>query len=1068
MWAGWAAAGLTLVPLGWAVGQERADEVRVDFATEIRPLLSDRCYKCHGPDEATREANLRLDLGVGLTTQVAESSDKVILAAGDPAQSELFLRLQADDDQRMPPLDSGLALSAEEIAKIERWIQQGAAWDRHWSFVPLPAQVAVPATEAGAQWVRNPIDAFIDRDLVRQGLQPAPPAPPHALLRRLYLDLIGIPPTPEEVQQWLAYPESQRWEAVVDHLLGRPEYGQRMATEWLDVARYSDTYGYQVDRERFVWPWRDWVVQAFNDNLPFDRFGTLQIAGDLLPNATFDEILPTTFGRLHPQEVEGGSVEEEYRMKYISDRTETYGMAFLGMTLECCRCHHHKYDPISQEDYYRLTAYFDNIDEAGLYSYFTDSVPTPTAWIPDGAAEQEAERLRQQIQQKEQQIAAGVAQIRSQQPWRDRQGTDHAAADAWPGQLAHLTYGPTTQWPAQSENRLVPFAVTGSAEPEAARMAVELSGDEAVNLDVGNFRRWQPFSLSLWLWAPRPMSRAVVLHRSRAWTDAGSRGYELLIEDGRLKFSLIHFWPGNAVSVRAAVPLEIQQWVPVTVTYDGSSRAGGLRIFLNGQAVEVDVVRDGLTKQITGGGGDHIAIGERFRDQGFTGGRVAEVRVFDRQLSSLEAGQLARPDFNVAALGEVRRRGWAEQSAGDGDATESTWPADHLTDEPLAEDWVLNFSADYANLRGELRSLREQLGNVLDRRREIMVMQELPTPRPTYLRERGDYDAPAQLLTPGVPEAIMPWSADYPDNRLGLARWTFDRRNPLTARVAVNRWWQLMFGEGLVRTPEDFGNQGQRPTHADLLDYLAVELIESGWDVKRLLRTMVLSATYQQSVVPDPLAEELDPENRGWSRASAHRWPAETLRDQALAVAGLLDVRMGGPPVKPYDLAEAFAPLPVDAGPQVHRRSLYTYWKRMSPSPVMIVLDAVKRDVCQVKRERTTTPAQSLVFLNAPQFVEAARALAARCWTEHPAPEPALERMFEYLLARRPAASERELLQRLYDSQRERFAADPDALAAYLQVGHYRMADDLPAQQVGALAVVANTLMGLDQWTTRR
>jgi hypothetical protein len=277
-----------------------------------------------------------------------------------------------------------------------------------------------------------------------------------------------------------------------------------------------------------------------------------------------------------------------------------------------------------------------------------------------------------------------------------------------------------------------------------------------------------------------------------------------------------------------------------------------------------------------------------------------------------------------------------------------------------------------------------------------------------------------------------------------------------------------MFGEGLVRTPEDFGNQGQRPTHADLLDYLAVELIESGWDVKRLLRTMVLSATYQQSVVPDPLAEELDPENRGWSRASAHRWPAETLRDQALAVAGLLDVRMGGPPVKPYDLAEAFAPLPVDAGPQVHRRSLYTYWKRMSPSPVMIVLDAVKRDVCQVKRERTTTPAQSLVFLNAPQFVEAARALAARCWTEHPAPEPALERMFEYLLARRPAASERELLQRLYDSQRERFAADPDALAAYLQVGHYRMADDLPAQQVGALAVVANTLMGLDQWTTRR
>lgn len=1082
---------LTLLAAQVGFAQQSPSASQVDFDSKIRPLLSDRCYTCHGPDEGTREANLRLDLGLNLTEQLSESNGRPILNPGQSQASELYLRLVATDHEQMPPADSGLRLTPDEIQLIKQWIDEGAEWDRHWSFQPIPQETEVPQVTDTERWVQNPIDAFVLESMQGRGLRPAPVAADHHLLKRMYLDLIGLPPTAEEVAAWSMVPKPERWAKVADHLLARPEYGQRMASDWLDVARYSDTYGYQVDRERFVWPWRDWVVRAFNDNMPFDRFGTLQLAGDLQPNATFNEILPTTFSRLHPQEVEGGSIEEEFRMKYVSDRTETYGMAFLGMTFECSRCHNHKYDPISQSDYYRLTAFFDNIDESGLYSYFTESIPTPTAVMPDENLQLEADRLREQILAQESVLSEHLSKIQETQPWTipttnlESTSSDTTASNATPdatasqpatapiptateidGQVAFLSYGSDAKWPESSENRLVPFDV-GSAPHN--RQAVELSGDEAVRLDVGNFRRWQPFSFSLWIWIPKPMERAVVLHRSQAWTDAGSRGYELLIENQRLKFSLIHFWPGNAVSVRAIEPNSLETWRHVTVTYDGSSRADGIEIYVDGKKANTEVVRDKLTKQITGGGGDNISLGERMRDQGFTKGRIAEVRIFSRELSSLEARALSQVDFTKPMLSDYRQAAWSSvvSPPEDSDIRNATTPRFELQE--IAEDWALHFSPEYRSELQKLEQLRAQLGNVQDQRQEIMVMQELPVKKPSYLRARGDYAAPTTEVSPGVPESIAEWAASFPDNRDGLARWTFDRRNPLTARVVVNRWWQLLFGNGLVRTPEDFGNQGQRPTHPLLLDYLADYLIDSGWDVKNTIRLMVLSSTYQQSVVADAATLEADPENELWTRASSHRWPAETLRDQALAVAGLLDGKLDGPPVKPYDLAEAFAPLSPDGGPLVYRRSLYTYWKRMSPSPVMIALDAVKRDVCQVKRERTTTPAQSLVFLNAPQFVEAARALAVRCWNQHPNQvEAAITTLVQQMLAREPSEIELATLQKLYTEQRQRFEQSPDSLQAYLQIGHYRVPAELPATEIGALAVVANTLMGLDQWTTRR
>ncbi|MDP1559838.1 MAG: DUF1553 domain-containing protein, partial [Pirellulaceae bacterium] len=420
----------------------------------------------------------------------------------------------------------------------------------------------------------------------------------------------------------------------------------------------------------------------------------------------------------------------------------------------------------------------------------------------------------------------------------------------------------------------------------------------------------------------------------------------------------------------------------------------------------------------------------------------------------LEVVSLARVDFVPEQITQSRL---------------AAWTTDAASTEDVAQDWAFRFSPEFPAELKKLEQLREQLGNLQDQRQEIMVMRELPNRKPSYFRERGNYDTPSFAVSPGVPDMIFPWPTEFPNNRDGLARWTFDRRNPLTARVAVNRWWQMLFGEGLVRTPEDFGNQGQRPTHPALLDYLADQLIDSGWDVKQMLRLMMLSATYQQSVVVDATTLEADPENRWWTRAGSYRWPAETLRDQALAVAGLLDLKLDGAPVKPYDLAEAFAPLPTDGGSLVYRRSLYTYWKRMSPSPVMIALDAVKRDVCQVKRERTTTPAQSLVFLNSPQFVEASRALAVRCWNNQPVEiESAITEMVQQMLSRNPSPRELETLTHLYHDQRSRFEESPESLQAYLNIGHYRIPTELPPAPIGALAVVANTLMGLDQWTTRR
>ena len=1016
------------------------------FNRDIRPILSENCFLCHGPDEDSRAAGLRLDLP---ESAYAERDGVGAVVPGEPEKSELIRRIETDDpDDRMPPPESERSLSPEARQKLRDWVAQGAAYQRHWAFEPIMKPKVPEIRDPGM--ARNPIDRFVGARLEKENLVFSEEVVPEKLARRVFFDLTGLPPTLEDLDTFLEDSVEGRLERLVDRLLQSDAYGERMASEWLDVARYSDTYGYQVDRDRFVWPWRDWVVEAFNKNLPYDDFITWQVSGDLLPNPTREQILATAFNRLHPQKVEGGSVPEEFRIEYVADRTQTFGTAFLGLTLECARCHDHKYDPLKQKEYYQLTSFFANIDEAGLYSYFTDSIPTPTMVI--GPADKEGELTQRRSELRNAEAA-----------YRDAKEKAEVAFDRWLEANAAVEFvEPVGYFDFESfeGGKLVNHAKAETPATSSSSnvlvagkkgQAIRLSGDDQVDLKIGNFTRYQPFSISLWVSTPRAFERSVIFHRSRAWTDAASRGYQMLLEDGRPSFSLIHFWPGNSIRVKAREPLPVNQFVHLAVTYDGSARAKGIRLFLDGKEAAMEIVRDRLTKNMTGGGGDHIGIGARFRDVGFKEGVVDEFRVYDVQLSALEVRDLFQEGALATALD---RRGQS------------------LTDEErtgLREFYALRVSEGLAERRGGLQESRRKVADLENGLTEMMVMRE-NAPRTSYLLHRGAYDARREPVALKTPDSLPAFEDSFPENRLGLSDWLTSPNHPLTARVTVNRYWQMIFGRGLVRTSEDFGSQGEPPSHPQLLDWLAADFIEHGWDVKRLLKLMVCSHTYRQSSRVSETLVAVDPENRLLARAPRYRLPAEMIRDNALAVSGLLVSKLGGPPVKPYEVAVSFKPAKVDKGDGLYRRSLYTYWKRTGPAPVMMALDASKRDVCSVKRETTATPLQAFVFMNDPQFVESARQLAIRIKERfgHLGLGDQLARLFRMLTSRWPNKAEGEILESLYQDQLAYFRASPDSMTAFLEVGEAKSEDEYLTPELAAYTVVASGLLSHDECLMKR
>ncbi len=1034
-----------------------AAEPKLSFNRDIRPILSDKCFACHGPDANKRQASLRLDVR-DVATKPAESGETAIVP-GKPAQSELLRRVSSTDEAEvMPAPEAKLGrLTPGQVALLKRWIEEGAEYQGHWSLLPVqevPLPESPKSLPLGVR-VNNPIDRLVLAQLAERKLAPQPEADRATLIRRVTFDLTGLPPTPAEVKAFVSDPDPKAYENLVDRLLRSPRYGERMATDWLDLARYADSYGFQVDRERDMWPWRDWVIKAFNDNLPWDQFVTWQLAGDLLPNATDEQILATAFNRLHPQEAEGGSIEEEYRVNYVNDRVVTFGTAFLGLTLECCRCHDHKFDPITQKEYYQFFSFFDDVDEAGLYSYFTQSAPTPAMWLLDDA---------QKKQLREAEAAVKGAETRLKE-LRSSQGKKF---DAWlagrpvapiplAGELARFTLDDRDATGKSNSSVGKGQTATGPLENSLVEgkfgKAVQFTGDHALTTNLGNFHRYEPFSISLWLKTPDVKERAVVLHRSRAWTDAASRGYELLIEDGKLKWSLIHFWPGNAISIRAAEPLPTKEWVHVTVTSDGSSRAAGLAMFVNGQPARVDVIRDGLTKDITGGGGDTIALGERFRDRGFTGGAVDELRVFGWALTTLEAAEVH--DSAASQLKLLLEKDAAS-------LTESERAS-------LLDFYLANHDEAYRAHFDELQKLRAKQAQLAEGTREIMVMKELPQPKTAYVLKRGEYNQRLEAVEPNTPASLPEFPAGQPKNRLGLAKWLTDPRHPLLARVTVNRFWQGLFGRGLVETAEDFGSQSERPEHPELLDWLSREFIARGWNTKQILKTMVLSHTYRQRSFADPKVMAEDPENVWLTRGPRHRLPAEMIRDNVLAASGLLVDRIGGPPVRTYDLPESFKPAPAGKGDDLYRRSIYTFWRRTGPAPVLESFDVPKRVVCIARRETTNTPLHALVLLNGPQFVEASRVLAEKLYQDCEGKRDAIiEQAFVRLVSRDPDAKERKILTRLYDEQLAHYDKHPDQAAALLGIGEKKRNDKLLATEIAAATNLINALMNYDGCMVKR
>jgi hypothetical protein len=1087
------ASAFLLMPCGLLLGA-----APVDFNRDVRPILAENCFACHGQDAAKRKGKLRLD------TREGQRKEGVI-AAGKPDESDLILRIfSADDDERMPPPEAHRTLTTAQKETLRRWIVEGAAFAEHWAFVPprrpeFPGRVGSPSrpelqrgSRVGAQAASekqphlqstNPIDAFVRAKLGEHGLSPSPEADRARWLRRVTFDLTGLPPTLVEVDAFIADRSANAFEKVVDRLLASPRFGEHLATDWLDVARFADTHGYQMDRPRPMWPYRDWVIDAFNRNLRYDQFLTEQLAGDLLPNATRDQRLATAFNRLHAQNEEGGIVDEEYRVAYVNDRTVTFGTAVLGLTLECARCHDHKFDPITQRDFYSLSAFFQNIDEAGAISYknFSDIMPPPVLKLPDAVAEQKLAELTQKITAQEAKLTvAREAAAKDFEAWLKTRTNSDVAVD---GAIVALDFDEMTD--GVTPNRITPAQSAKVVDTAGIGEGVRgggaaLGGDNGFSLaDAPTLTRGDAFTFSLWLRVdgdlrapssdptapgdrvpPKHAERAIVFHRSLAYTDAGSRGYELVLENGRAAFALHRHWPGSSLKVVTLQTLPIATWTHVTLTYDGSSRAAGARIYVNGVAAPVEVIRDKLGGDITYDKEKQppLLIGHRMRDSGFRGGRVDEFRIFARELSPLEAAHLAgRSDF--------------------ADAWRSS--ADKLSREQrvaLRDHYVRTVAPGVRAESEALAALRRDYAKTLDAVPDVMVMEELPKPRPAYVLKRGNYDQPGEEVRADTPAALLPFAKNLPRNRLGLARWATDPRNPLTARVAVNRFWQMMFERGLVESSDNFGATGTPPSHPELLDRLAHDFVASGWNVKAFFKQVALSATYRQSSHASTALIARDPQNLLLGRGPSRRLSAEMLRDQALAASGLLVEKIGGPSVKPYqppglweEIAMGKPKYEQGKGDDLHRRSLYTFIKRTVPPPAMITFDATDRANCTVRRQATSTPLQALALLNDTQLLEAARFIGVRMLREGGA-TPAEQVRFAFRLVTSRAPSERETatLVTAMAEQEEIFRTDAAAATTLLAVGEARVDSSLPVARLAAATMVVSLLLNHDEAVMRR
>lgn len=1034
---------------------------KVRFDRDVRPLLSDACFSCHGPDETKRRADVRLDSKDDLFDDLGGYS---LVVPGDPASSVLLERITAEDPRkRMPPPKSGLKLTGDEIALLRRWVEEGASWEEPWS---LRAPVDAPPPAVGrADWPRNPIDRFILARLEQEGLDPSPEADRTTLIRRVSQDLTGLPPTPVEVDAHLSDGSPDAYEKVVEGLLASPRYGERMALEWLDLARYADTHGFHIDSQRDMWRWRDVTISAFNRNLPYDQFTVEQLAGDLLPDPTLDQRISSGFNRNNMVNFEGGAIPEEYHAEYVADRVHTTSTVFLGATMACARCHDHKYDPISQRDFYRFFAFFNNVPENGLDGSRGNAVPFIEA--PTSSQEEELRGLDALARELEARLLALEPEIEAAMGRWESDAVATLAPPPRQGLLAHYELdGHLADTSGGYRHGTISGGGAAFVEGVIAS-ALRLDGSARVLVGPANdFEVSDAFSYAAWVRPSEPSGASgagpandhmAVLSKM---DDAASfRGYDLYLADGKVFVHMIHQWDGSAIRVNTREALTPDGFHHIAATYDGSGKAAGIRIYVDGVPRALEVTHDRLSGSIRSSA--PFTIGGRTPGAPFRGD-IDDVRLYARVLAPDEVIALATEEPLRAIL--ARPPGMRDESQRA--AIRRRFLAAHAP-------------AEYRELRAELDAVRERRQEAEAGIVTTMVMQEMETPRETFVLRRGVYSERGERVEPGVPACFPPLPEGAPPNRLGLARWIVDPANPRTARVTVNRFWQMLFGTGIVKTAEDFGSQGELPSHPELLDWLGLELVRSGWDVKAILRLIVTSATYRQSARVTPELLERDPENRLLARGPRFRLKAEMIRDGALFASGLLVERIGGPSVKPYEPGDLWKDVSYgaefsaqsfvqDRGEALYRRSMYTFWKRSSPPATLYTFDAPDRETCAVRRARTNTPLQALALLNDVTYVEAARALAERMMREGGTdPAGRLELGFRLATARRPEKEETRICLGVLEAQLVVYRGDPEAASRLLGVGESPRDGTFDEAEHAAWTVVASLILNLDETITK-
>ena len=1045
--------------LGFSVTAAPAPKLaKVDFIRDIKPVMADTCFACHGFDANKRKGGLRLD--VRAEALKAGTSGKPAIVPGKPEASEAVARLfTRDADDLMPPENSHKVLTAKQKELFRQWVAEGAEYQGHWAFTP-PRRATLPAVKTQS-WVRNPIDAFVLAALERKGLKPAPEADRRTLARRLSLDLTGLPPTPEEVEAFAADRSPRAYENYVAQLLNSPHWGEHRGRYWLDAARYADTHGLHFDNYREMWPYRDWVINAFNRNLPYDRFTREQLAGDLLPSPTREQLIATGFHRCNMTTNEGGTIEEENLANYAADRVTTTAWVWLGLTANCAQCHDHKFDPVTMKDFYSMAAFFRNTTQRGLDGNRKDSDPSVTVpltvaderrWdaLPDeiAVAKARAEERRQAARPAHAAWATTAAaqeldrdlnlpQLVVSAPLTEGNGTNVAIASIAPASIAAT--GPLT-WKAGGR--------LGSA-PVIAKSAHFVLGE------FGDFERTNAFSFGAWVNSPKVGGGVQASILGRMDTEQAFRGWDLFQSDAEFVVHIVNEWPKTAIRVSTTgKQVKAGRWQHVFATYDGAGKGAGVKLFVDGVEAKVKVDNNTLAGSIRTP--VPLRVGQRSKGQAFDGGQVQDVRVFARKLDGREINTLmkAGPLRSVLALTPEKR---------------STKEKDALFDH-----WLNTRDAQFKERAQVVAALEQERDAIRDRNPVTHVQREKMDAMPAaFILARGQYDKKREEVPANTIAMLNPMPKDAPRNRLGLAEWLNSPENPLPARVAVNRFWQELFGTGIVKSTEDFGIMGTPPTHPELLDWLAVEFRETGWDVKRLFTLIVTSATYRQAAVTTKEKLERDPQNSFFSRGPRFRMDAEMVRDYALAASGLLVRKVGGPSVRPYQPPGVWEAVAMpgsttrdykqDSGEALYRRSLYTFWKRTAPPASMDILNAPSRESCTVRRERTNTPLQALATLNDPQYVEAARRLAEQALTTSSDRRKAVEFMARRLLGRSLTSAEQGIVSSSLSDLEKHFIASSDAATQLIAVGESKADAKLPPAQLAALTMVANQLLNLDE-----